>query len=428
MLPTESMTLAEKFEYRPGLERVQGLCDILGNPEEELRFIHIAGTNGKGSTACMIASVLGSAGIRTGQFSSPAVCGPEDQFRINGQMITRREYNDLKERVNRADEALIAATGEGATPFERECATAFLFFAENHCGAVVLECGMGGRDDATNVAKDKICCVITSVSYDHMQYLGSTLGEIASAKAGIITSDCPVIALDTRAQVTSAIRRRCEETGSMLYTVDPSEIVCEDIFPEGEKVSFGRFADVTVGMSGYFQAENAALAMQALAVMADDHLIEGHEITDENIAEGLAKARWPYRFERISTYPLIYVDGAHNEDAAEKLKRTIEDRLAGYDIALVMGMFSDKEYEKVVRTLVPLADTVFTVETPGNERALPAKKLAECAQKYCQDVRACESIKEAADLAVGFSRSAGRKSAVIACGSLSYLDEFRKSL
>ncbi len=419
--------MADKFEYRPGLERVQGLCDILGNPEEELKVIHIAGTNGKGSTACMIASVLDCAGVRTGMFTSPAVADPRECYRINGEMISEGEYADLSARVRTADEDLKAAS-EGATKFERDVAMAFLYFAENHCDAAVIECGMGGRDDATNIARNKICCVITSVSYDHMQYLGSTLGEIAAAKAGIITSDCPVISLDSSSEVTAVIKHRCDITGSSLYAVDMSQVAFEDVFPEGERVSFGRFRDVETGLTGYFQAENAALAMQALSVIESGKLLRGHDITDDIIVKGLAEARWPFRFERISTYPLIYVDGAHNEDAAKKLKRTIEDRLADHRIALVMGMLADKEYEKVVGILAPLASAIYAVAPPDNERALPADKLAECARRYCDSVTVCKSIKEAGELAMGFSRSAEGKSAVITCGSLSYLNEFRKSL
>ena len=191
---TESMILAEAFDFReacryvedlgrlgsrPGMERICRLCDYLGNPQDDLRFIHVAGTNGKGSTGAMIASVLTCAGVKTGMYYSPAMTGIYDHFAINGEAISDAEYSGCVSKVAAANEKLINETGESATQFELETAVAFVYFRENRCDAVVLECGMGGRDDATNIVRNKICCVFASISYDHMQYLGNTLSQIA---------------------------------------------------------------------------------------------------------------------------------------------------------------------------------------------------------------------------------------------------------
>ncbi|MCR5687156.1 MAG: bifunctional folylpolyglutamate synthase/dihydrofolate synthase [Lachnospiraceae bacterium] len=414
--------MAEKFEYRPGPERVQALCDLLGNPERDLRFIHIAGTNGKGSTACMTASVLSEAGIRTGMFTSPAVCGVRDQYRIDGKMIGEDDYLRLLSRIDAANDILAAKRGERATPFERDCALAFAYFSENHCDAVVLECGMGGRDDATNIVRNKICCVITSVSYDHMQYLGNTLYEIASAKAGIITSDCPVVALDSSPEAMEAIEERCALTGSRLYRVKPDGISFKYTEPTGMSVSYKEFRDVRIPLTGSFQAENAALALRTLSVIEEGGMLEGFILNRKVLSEGLMKAVWPFRFECLCRDPLIYADGAHNPDAALKLRDTIEKKLAGYKIILVMGMFADKDYEQTVKILAGTASAIFTVDTPDSERALPAVKLAETAGKFCKDVRACAGIREAYGLAADAARD--EKTAVIACGSLSYLNDF----
>ena len=436
------MTLADKFDYkraceyteeaaslgsRPGLERIRRLCDLLGNPEDKLRFIHIAGTNGKGSTAAMIASALKCAGVLVGMYYSPALCGITDHYRINGELISEDEYAECVSEVAAANEKLIEETGDGATQFELETCVAFVFFGKNHCDAVILETGMGGRDDATNIVSNKICCVFTSISYDHMQYLGNTLSKIADVKSGIITSACPVIAYASDDEVTDTIRRRCDTTGSTLYVVDPADIAYDDTTPYGMIVDYGKYLRMDVGLAGAFQAANAAVAVKTLEVIGKGSLLPGFSIDEDIIRKGLADVKWPFRFERINDDPYVYVDGAHNEDAAKKLRATIDERLPGYRIILVAGMFRDKEYDKVMNILASRSDMVFAVETPDNARALPAAELAKCARKYCENVKACDSIKDAYDEAVSAAKDSEGKSAVIAAGSLSYLNDFVKS-
>lgn len=437
MHPTGSMILDEAFDYKhacdyvevlaglgskPGFARIRGLCSILGDPQDDLRFIHIAGTNGKGSTAAFISSVLADAHIRTGTYYSPAVSTIRDHFMINGSLISEREYADCVSQVAAANEKLINETNESATQFEFETALAFVYFRKNHCDAVVLECGMGGRDDATNIVRNKICCVFASISYDHMQYLGDTLCKIADVKSGIITSDCPVIILDSSKEATGVIRQKCEKTGSRLYVVDPSDIRSTDEFPQGQKVTYAGISDAAIRLNGAFQPENAALAIKTLQVIGQYRLIPECVIDEDTIRSGLKKTKWPFRFECISTDPPVFVDGAHNEEAAVKLAKTIRNDLAGYETVLVMGMFADKEYEKAVAILAPLAKAVITVETPDNPRALPAQKLAECALLYCSNVHACSSITDACRLALDTG------DAVVACGSLSYLKKFFDAL
>lgn len=411
---------------RPGLDRIRGLCERLGHPEDKLRFIHVAGTNGKGSTSCMIAAALSETGLRVGMYYSPAISGITDHYMINGEPITESDFAASVSTVAAANEEMINDTGDGATQFELETAVAFTYFCEKNCDVVVMECGMGGRDDATNIVTNKLCCVITSVSYDHMQYLGDTLSKIASVKAGIITPGCPVITFDQGEEVLAAIRQRCDDTGSSLYTVDTSGIKSREVFPLGQIVSWEEFSDVVICLAGTFQAENAALAMRTLSVIYKLDLIPGCFIDEGVIGRGLKKARWPYRFECICSDPLMFVDGAHNADAAVKLLASIRQYLDGYKIVLIMGVFADKEYDKIVATLAKAAEMILTVQTPGNARALPAKDLAECAEKYCRSVRACDSIGNAYELALSAAEKMngeGQRSAVVACGSLSYLHE-----
>ncbi len=408
----EYITDAAKLGSRPGLERIRQLCALLGDPQNDLRFIHVAGTNGKGSTCAMIANALVRSHIKTGMYYSPAITCLEDHFMIDGEPIARDEYAACVSAVADANGKLEKETGESATQFELETALAFYYFRKNRCDAVVLECGMGGRDDATNIVRNKICCVITSVSFDHMQYLGNTLGEIASVKAGIITSDCPVVVYDSDPEVVAAVSRRCDETGSNLYAVGTSDVAA--------------VSDMKIGLRGTFQKENAAVAKKVLEVIGDRKLIPGYH-TDENvIAKAFENVRWPFRFEMIKDFPKVFVDGAHNADAAIKLRDTIKSELAGYDTVIVMGMFSDKEYEKVIKTLAEVAVSIVATETPQNARALPADKLAECAKKYCSNVILSESIEDAYKKACDVANASSHEAAIVACGSLSYLNDFRK--
>ncbi len=416
---------AASLGSRLGLGRIEKLCELLGNPEDKLRFIHIAGTNGKGSVAAMISSVLRCAGVRVGMYYSPALCGLTDHYRINGELITEDEYAMCVSEVAKANDRLIEELGESATQFELETAIAFVYFCKNHCDAVILECGMGGRDDATNIVKNKICCVFASISYDHMQYLGNTLTEIATVKAGIITSDCPVIAYGSSQEVIDVIQKRCDTTGSRLYVVDPEDITYTDT-DTGICVSCEDCSDIQVALAGSYQAGNAATAIKALSVIGTDKLINGCKIDETVIRKGLADVKWPFRFECISDDPLIYVDGAHNEDAALKLAKTIGDRLSGRKIILVLGMFRDKEYEKVIGILGRTAHMIFALTVPDAKRALFAEDVADCARKCCGLVTVCDSIKDAYESAVSAAKAAGPDSAVVAAGSLSYLNEFAR--
>ena len=415
-----------QYGSRPGLERIRSLCAALGDPQNDLRFVHIAGTNGKGSTGAMIASVLTEAGLRTGMYYSPAMTAIYDHYMVDGRLITGEEYADAVSAVAAANEKLRNETGESATQFEIETAVAFLYFKEKGCDVVVLECGMGGAEDATNIAGDKMLCVITSISLDHMQYLGNSTEEIAKAKAGIITSPCPVVTLDADDKITDVIKNRCETVGATLYTVSPASIVSDDI-SSGITVSCCGLENADIPLSGTFQAENAALAIQALKIMGEEHLIDGRAIDDNIIRSGLQKVKWPYRFECISEEPLVIVDGAHNEDAAAKLAASIRTLLKGRRIIIVAGVFADKEYEKIIRILAGTADCIVTVRIPDNPRALPSEDLAACAGRYCKCViecrDPCEGLERALDKAEEYTK-AGDKSAIVACGSLSYLADF----
>ena len=414
---------------RPGLGRIERLCELLGNPQDDLKFIHVAGTNGKGSTAAMMESILCCAGLRVGMYYSPALTGICDHFRVNGELIDMADYTRTVAEVAKANSKLKKESPHGATQFEIETAVAFLYFRKKSCDVVILECGMGGRDDATNVVENKLCCVITSVGFDHMYQLGHTIKQIAAHKAGIITTDCPVIALNNKEEVIDVIRKRCNKTGSALYPVSPAVGEDYDMFPMGQAMSFDGMEKVIVSLAGTYQTENAPLAVKAVYVLAAKGMLDGCEINEAVIREGLKKTKWPYRFECICANPMVIVDGAHNIDAAIALKKTIKEYLPGYKIILIIGIFADKEYEKIVATLSDVVEIMITVSTKMKKRSLSASRLASCAQNYCSQVFASPNLKEAYKSALSFAQNLsdkGEKTGVIACGSLSYLARFTR--
>lgn len=425
------MTFSEASEYIEksgrlgsimGLSRMERLCDILGNPQNGLKVIHVAGTNGKGSICAMISSIIKAAGYKCGTYNSPALTGLRDHYRIGGELIGEEDYALLVEKIKEADEQHFSLMGENATQFELETALAFLYFEENKCDFAVVEVGMGGRDDATNIIKHKEMCVFSSISLDHTEILGKTVSDIAEVKSGIINCSCPVVMFDSASEAVAQISKQCEKYNNSLFTVKPEDVSGKCDFPSGERVTYKNFNDVHVGLSGEFQRYNAAVAIEAALLLGTKY-----NVTDSNIADGLRNVYWPFRFEIIGNNPLTIVDGAHNPGAAATLKNTIEERLNGYHIVMVVGMFKDKDCEGVLSQLLPLCEEAVTVDTPVKSRVLDSEKLADKARKYCKNVLAAGGIKEARVLASDIAAKMGEKCAIVAFGSLSYLSEFKNA-
>lgn len=403
-----------------GLSRMEKLCDLLGNPQNELSVIHIAGTNGKGSIGAMIGSILTASGCKCGMYYSPALTGITDHFVINSIPINKKSYAHCVSKVAQANKLLKDEIGEEATQFEIETAVAFVYFAENHCDAVVIECGLGGRDDATNVIKEKTLCVFASISFDHTEILGSTIGAIADVKSGIITCPCPVVMIDSGSEAVEAIRNRCLEYNAALTVVRREDISGTCDFPVGEWVTYGKFKDVRVNLSGTFQRNNAAVAIEAARALR-----ERYNIRDCDIVKGLNDVKWPFRFEVISDNPLTIVDGAHNPGAADVLRQTILERLSGRRIIFVVGMFKDKDCESVLSRILDLGEKVITVTTPNKARALSAENLAAMASKYNKSVDISNSVENSKAKAISEAGKIGEKAVIVAFGSLSYLSEFK---
>lgn len=410
-----------------GLESMKNLMRELSDVQNELSVIHIAGTNGKGSVGAFLESALLADGKKVGRYTSPAVFEPLEVWRVNGKAISGEEYAREMSQVRSACLRMTARGLAHPTLFEVETALAFLWFYRENCDYVLLETGMGGGTDATNIIEKPVCAVITSVSMDHMKFLGDSIEEIAAAKAGIIKPGCPAVSVRQCGAAAEVIAKAAKQQGAPLTVADAAEAYaqirnaadcageCETTrrLPPEISYDYPGVGRISPALAGMYQIENSYLAVAVL-----------HEILripPEEIRAGIAAARWPGRFETISENGRFVIDGAHNEDAAQKLRDTIQNYFTNRKITYIIGVLADKEHEKMLRTMLPLADRVYTV-TPPNARALPAARLAEEAARFHGSVTACESIAQAVEQADLHTPPDG---VILAFGSLSYLAEIK---
>ena len=402
----------ERFGIKPGLERIIKMMAYVGNPQDKLKFVHVAGTNGKGSTSTMLASILTNSGYKTGLFTSPYVIDFRERFMVDGEMISEEEFAEIMTKVRTVND-LLEKSGCSLTQFELITAVALLWFVQKECDVVVLECGLGGRLDSTNVIKNPLCSVITKISLDHTDILGDTVEKIAAEKAGIIKPGCPVVlAPNQQKGAVSVIEKKCAELGSPLVVSGMDTVTVKTILPTASEVIYGGFRFM-VPLAGPHQVENAVTAINVARELNE----RGLRISDDKIMAGIAKAKIPARFEIISHAPLVVVDGAHNPDGIGALCRSIDSLLDGRSIVGIIGMLRDKEYESALAQIIPRFEMVLTV-TPDSPRALSAKELAACAEQFAGEgvsVKPIDSLKKAASLALDMDDEA---TAVVVCGSL----------
>lgn len=411
-----------------GLESIENLMQELSNVQEGLRIIHIAGTNGKGSVGAFLESALLLTGKTVGRYTSPAVFDPLEVWRVNGKNISGEDYAEGMTEVREACARMEARGLPHPTIFEVETAFAFLLFYRKQCDYVLLETGMGGSTDATNLIRKPVCAVITSISMDHMKFLGDSIEKIAAEKAGIIKSGCPVVTIRQRGEAMEELLRAAERQQAPLMIADPSEAYaqvyeeaeacassCEETGKSLPKIAYdypgvGRIAPE---IRGLYQIENSYLAVTVL-----------HEVLHlppELIREGIRLARWPGRFETVSAAGRFVIDGAHNEDAARKLYDSLQIYFTNREITYIIGVLADKEHGKMLKIMLPRAARVYTV-TPPNARALPGEALAKETSRFCGDVTVCGSIAEAVEQADLHTSADG---VILAFGSLSYLAEVK---
>lgn len=401
----EFYTATPKYTHAPGLSVMRSLMARLGDPQSALRCIHIAGTNGKGSCAAMTAAVLQAAGYSVGLFTSPDLCGMEERIRINGVNITLSDFADITTRVKAA-----CNNPEEPSYFEKITAAAFLYYAEQGCDYVVLETGLGGRLDATNIIESPACSVIMPIGFDHTGVLGNTLAAIAGEKAGIVKSGCPIICAPQSQEALSIIRAAAREKNAPFHLVDINSISPLSHSITGQVFSYGGMENVELSLLGKHQVQNACAVIETARTLGID---------DAAIRAGLKTAKWPCRFEYIPGEPPFLLDGAHNAHGAAALAAGLWEYFPGRKFTMVMGVMEDKDYTDIIALMEPLAERFITL-APDSPRAIPARKLA--AMIPAVPTAAADSIEEA----IALAKHCGDP--VCAFGSLYYIGVMRAML
>lgn len=418
----------------PGLDSIKRLCEKLGNPQDELKFIHIAGTNGKGSTLAYISTILKVAGYKVGRYISPTICTYLERFQVNEKPMSKAAFGRYAESVRNACDEIVSEGNPHPTAFEVETAIAFLYFLDKKCDVVVLECGMGGLEDATNLITTTILEVFAHIDMDHMQFLGESLEDIARQKAGIIKKNSYVVSAYQYDEVRTVIEEtarlvsakndddRCD--GICTYFIEQDSITDKKYSLGGQSFKYNGRSYKTP-LLGTCQVDNAALAVLAIKALNKQFETNNakvafmHNVIDDGcINKGLAATVWPARLQKISSKPLFYIDGAHNPDAAGRLKESVELYFSDKRKIYIMGMFRDKAVEEVVAMMAPDADMVLTVATPNNPRALSSVELGRIVAKYNDRVTTLDSVEEAVEMS---KLLADKNTVVLAFGSLSYL-------
>ena len=414
------MNYTEALEYihsinwtfcKPGLERIEKLCASLGNPEKKLKFVHVAGTNGKGSFCSMLDSVLRSAGYKVGLYTSPYIKLFNERMRVNGENISNETLARITERVRPVADSM----EDKPTEFELITAIAFLYFAEENCDVVVLEAGMGGRLDSTNVIDTSILSVITGISLDHTAFLGDTVEKIAAEKAGIIKNGIPVLFGGLDESAASVISEKAKEKGSDFYRPDYSKIEKLSSTLRGTRFEYkGR--EVKLNLLGLYQPRNASLVLEAVELLKKG----GMDISDSAISEGLEEAKWSARFEIINHLPLIIFDGAHNPEGIASAVESIKHYFGSEKVIVVSGVLKDKDYNYIAKRLSEIASAAYTI-TPNNPRALLGEDFASLLSSLGVDATANGSIGEALKKAVERADKIGES--IVCLGSLyTYVD------
>lgn len=398
----------------PGLESIRELCRRLGDPQERVPVIHIAGTNGKGSTLSYLSAILAAGGCRVGSYSSPAVTDYRERFMLNSKMIAKAVFTKLLTRVAEAAEQMAAEGYAHPTVFEVETALAFCFFEEKKCDVAVVETGMGGLLDATNLIEKPLVSVLTSISMDHMQFLGDTLGAIAAHKAGIIKEECPVVSVSQKEEAALVIEKTAAKRHAPLSIADVKAVSGIRYGLSGQSFHYGGFRSLKISLAGMWQIENAALAVETVRVLNE----RGFRIDETALRKGLLSAQWRGRLTVLQKKPYVIADGAHNPDAAEKLAKSLSFYFTNKPKVFIMGVLRDKDYEAMIKQMAPLAEQLIAVTPPDNPRALHAYELAQAVRKVNEHVTAADSLEEAVEMAYLLTPPEG---VIVAFGSLSYL-------
>lgn len=387
-----------------GLSRIEELLARLGNPQNDLRFVHVAGTNGKGSTSAFLERILREAGYSTGLFTSPYLITFEERIRVNGENISLDDLRAVTLRVRDAAEEM----SEHPTEFELMTAVAFLYFKQRGCDIVVAEVGLGGRLDSTNVISTAEACVITPIAFDHCALLGDSLAKIASEKAGIIKEGVPVISAPQEAEVLEVLERVAAEKHSSLEVVSLNSLQGDN-----DNFSCGDYENLSISLAGRYQRINALVALAA----AEALVRRGWHVSPSHIRAGLAQATWPGRFELVRSNPNFIIDGSHNIQGVQALIETLNYRYPNIKPVLLLGILADKDYLEILELLVPFAKSIVCI-TPPSPRALFAADLRDAINEVASDAYSSVAAPSIAEGVKKAYEQAGEDGLIVACGSL----------
>lgn len=401
---------------RLGLSRIRELMDRLGNPQDKLQFVHLAGTNGKGSTACFLSHILRAAGYRTGLYTSPYIHTFHERMQVDGTAIP----DDALDRIVAQIREACGSMEDHPTTFELVTAVALVWFAEMACDIVVLETGMGGGLDATNVISTHVLSVITPIDMDHMEFLGDTVAKIAAQKAGIMKQGRPVISARQRPETEAVLRAAAAALEAPFEEVDLSLLSPISYSLHGQVFSFEGLHNLKIQMLGQYQMENAALAITASRKLSE----LGFLLSDKHIRKGLADSIWAGRFELCAEHPAVIVDGGHNAQGAVALAHNLARYFPEQKVVFVMGVLADKDLHAIVSPILPLIAHVYTI-TPDNPRAMAAGVLADYLVEQGVTAEAAEDVQSALDRA---KQAADADGVVCYFGSLYSVGEARAAL
>lgn len=408
-----------RFGRKLGLENISKLLELLGKPQEKLNIIHVAGTNGKGSTCSFISRILQEGGYKVGLYTSPFLETFNERIRINGEDIKDDDLGRVTAIVKEKADEMVASGYNHPTEFEIVTAIAFYYYYEQAVDYLVLEVGMGGRFDATNVIRP-LLSVITSISLDHIDYLGDTLGKIAYEKAGIIKENIPLVLYPQEKEAESVIEEVAASNNALVYKVNSDQIKIKETSLEGQTFEIPEFGELKTSLIGEHQVKNAFTAFTAISLLRKN----GVKLEDEAIRRGIENTRWAGRLELMKKNPTIIIDGAHNEEGAQALGRAIDDYMGDKNIKLVLGMLSDKDVDKVTSILVPRVKRVIAT-VPDSDRALSADELKAKILKFEKEVISIPNISDAVDYSI---KESNKDDVIIFAGSLYMIGEVRSIL
>ncbi|MBE6017822.1 MAG: bifunctional folylpolyglutamate synthase/dihydrofolate synthase [Lachnospiraceae bacterium] len=401
----------------PGLDRIRELLDKMGNPQDRLKFIHVGGTNGKGSVCAFLSSILVQAGYKTGLFISPYIEVFNERMQINNNNISDEELAEITTYVRPFADSM----ADAPTEFELNTAIAMEFFSRNDCDIVILEVGMGGELDSTNIIKCPLLTIITAISLDHTEYLGDTIEKIAKTKSGIIKSGTKTVIYKQAPSVINVIRERCDLVGAELFVSEPETVEFQSANVDRQLIYHPDFGNLAIMLLGRYQTENIAVVIKAVQVLRTI----GFSITNGDVAKGLEATRWPGRFEVIMHEPIFIVDGAHNPQGAKATAQSIRSVFQDEKLIMIFGVLADKDYIDMIQSILPMSKEILTV-TPDSPRALSADKTANVIKSISagqMKVTAYESIGDAIEAAFA---KAGTTIPICAVGSLYMVGNIKK--